>query len=251
MNQPEEIEAFDREYVARDTVAQVLAEQHARAVGSPLSMGSSNRQQPHPLFEGVGTNGSNGGNGSNGNNGSANGNGNGGVRPGPTRPQGREGRELTSGKPTGEPSGLQRAVNVMRMALPIVQKILPLLDGNIGSAVSNFLTPPPPPQPKEPPPQPKVDLAPLNEGLAELRTQHRQLRDQLTEQNGTLKRVEDQLEMVREATDRNTLEQQELLEDLKSFSHKAKIGAFVAIGLLTLGVVLNVVLYLHIKQVLP
>ncbi len=54
--------------------------------------------------------------------------------------------------------------------------------------------------------------------------------------------------MVREATDRNTLEQQELLEDLKSFSHKAKIGAYVAIGLLTLGVVLNVVLYLHIKQ---
>jgi hypothetical protein len=96
-----------------------------------------------------------------------------------------------------------------------------------------------------------VDLAPLNEGLAELRTQHRQLRDQLTEQNGTLKRVEDQLEMVREATDRNTLEQQELLEDLKSFSHKVKIGAFIAIGLLTLGVVLNLVLYLHIQRVLP
>ena len=150
---------------------------------------------------------------------------------------------------SGEQTGFQRAINAVRMALPLVQRILPLLDGNIGTAVSNFLTPQPPPQP--PPPAPKVDLAPIHEDLAEIRTLHRNLRDQITEQNGTLKRVEDQLEMVREATDRNTLEQQELLEDLKTFSNKVKIVAIVAIGLLTLGVVLNLVLYLHIQRVLP
>jgi hypothetical protein len=249
MNQPEEIEAFDREYFARDTVAQVLAEQHARAIGSPLSMGSSSRQQAPPLFEGLGTNGGNGSNGTNGSNGS---NGTHNSRPIPPPQPQPQGRALSSGTTTEKPSGFQRAIDVVRLALPLVQKILPLLDGNIGTAVSNFLTPPPHPQPKEPPPPPpKVDLAPLNEGLAELRTQHRQLRDQLTEQNGTLKRVEDQLEMVREATDRNTLEQQELLEDLKHFSNKVKIGAFIAIGLLTVGVVLNLVLYLHMQRVLP
>jgi len=42
------------------------------------------------------------------------------------------------------------------------------------------------------------------------------------EQNSSLKRVEDQLEMVREATDRNTLEQQELLEDLKAVGQQGE-----------------------------
>ena len=46
--------------------------------------------------------------------------------------------------------------HVLRVALPFVQKILPLLDGNIGTAVSNILTPHPPPPPQHPP----VDLAP-------------------------------------------------------------------------------------------
>ena len=241
MSQPEEIEAFDRETAVQDFIARAGAEPHSRAVGSPLSMGTGSRPSVPLPFEGNGTNGNHGSNGGNGSHGSN-----------PNRPSSNmsQGRVLTSGTPAAEPTGFQRAINLVRTALPLVQRILPLLDGNIGTAVSNFLTPHPPQQ-QEPPPPPKVDLAPLNEGLAELRTQHRQLRDQLTEQNGTLKRVEDQLEMVREATDRNTLEQQELLEDLKSFSHKVKIGAFIAIGLLTLGVVLNLVLYLHIQRVLP
>jgi len=71
------------------------------------------------------------------------------------------------------------------------------------------------------------------------------------EQNGSLKRVEDQLEMVREATDRNTLEQQELLEDLKAVSNKMNTLAFIALGLLVVSVGLNIILYLHILRVLP
>jgi len=59
------------------------------------------------------------------------------------------------------------------------------------------------------------------------------------------------LEMVREATDRNTLEQQELLEDLKTVSNKVNTFAFVALVLLAVSVVLNIVLYLHIRRVLP
>jgi chromosome segregation ATPase len=96
-----------------------------------------------------------------------------------------------------------------------------------------------------------VNLAPLEDGLAELQTGHRELRDQVMEQNSSLKRVEDQLEMVREATDRNTLEQQELLEDLKTVSNKVNTFAFVALVLLAVSVVLNIVLYLHIRRVLP
>jgi hypothetical protein len=141
-------------------------------------------------------------------------------------------------------------VSAIRAALPFVQRILPLLDGNIGTAVSNLLSPhhrlPPPP-----PPPPPVNLAPIEDGLADLQTQQRELRNQVVEQNSSLKRVEDQLEMVREATDRNTLEQQELLEDLKGVGNKLNLFALIAMGLLALSVLLNIILYLHILRVLP
>jgi hypothetical protein len=135
----------------------------------------------------------------------------------------------------------------LRAALPFVQKILPLLDGNIGTAVSNIFTP----HHHPPPPPPPVNLAPIEDGLAELQTQHKELRNQVVEQNSSLKRVEDQLGMVREATDRNTLEQQELLEDLKVVGNKVNLFALIALGLLAISVLINIVLYLHILKVLP
>jgi uncharacterized protein YlxW (UPF0749 family) len=155
------------------------------------------------------------------------------------------GRALPGGAPGEDSSGVQRAVNAFRMILPLVQRLLPLIDGNIATAVTNLLTQRPHP------PAPKVDLAPLEDSLAELQTQHRNLRDQVMEQNNSLKRVEDQLEMVREATDRNTLEQQELLEDLKTFSNKVKVVGVIGIGLLAIGFLLNLILFLHIQRVLP
>jgi t-SNARE complex subunit (syntaxin) len=142
---------------------------------------------------------------------------------------------------------MDRAMGILRMALPFVHRILPLLDGNIGTAVSNLLTPhPQPPQQHQP-----VDLEPIEKGLADLESQYRDLRNVVVEQNSSLKRVEDQLEMVREATDRNTLEQQELLEDLKNVGNKINAFAFLALALLAVSILLNVVLYLHIRRVLP
>jgi len=144
-------------------------------------------------------------------------------------------------------SSMQRAVSALRMALPIIQRVLPLIDGNIATAVSNILTP----HPQTPPPPPPVNLKPIEDGLAEFRTQHRELRDQILEQHSSLKRVEDQLEMVREATDRNTLEQQELLEDLKTVGGRVNIFAFIALALLGVSVLLNVFLYLEFRHILP
>jgi hypothetical protein len=150
----------------------------------------------------------------------------------------------------GKPSGMERAMNAFRIALPFVQRVLPLLDGNVATAVSNILIP----QAKAPAPAP-VDLtpilAPIQDGLADLRVQNRTLRDQVAEQNVSLKRVGDQLQQVREATDRNTLEQQELLQDLKSVGSKVNVFAFIALALLGVSVVLNVVLYLQIRHIIP
>ena len=197
-----------------------------RAVGSPLPVGSWTRAGlglPGPLSDP--------------------------PRASTQPPPGRALANTTPAPPIDLPSGVQRVVSALRAALPFVQKILPLLDGNFGTAVSNILSPhhhaPPPPPP------PSVNLAPIEDGLAELQTQQSELRNQVVEQNASLKRVEDQLEMVREATDRNTLEQQELIEDLKGVGNKVKLFSLIALGLLAVSVVINVVLYLHIIKVLP
>lgn len=147
--------------------------------------------------------------------------------------------------PEPEGSGTQWLTGVFKQAVPFVQKLLPLLDGQIATAVANLLARP------HTPPAPHVDLQPVETGLAELRREHVSLKDQIADQNVSLKRVEDHLEMVREATDRNTLEQQELIEDLKVISSRMNRFAFVVLALLVISVLVNVALFLHIQRVLP
>jgi hypothetical protein len=143
--------------------------------------------------------------------------------------------------------GMQWVVGALKQAVPFMQRLLPLIDTNIAAAFANLLTP----HSHTPPPAPRVDLAPIENGLTELQLQHRDLRGQVIEQNSSLKRVEDQLDMVREATDRNTLEQQELIEDLKTMANRVNLVAALLIGLLVVSVLLNLFLFLHIQRVLP
>lgn len=218
-NSMNESESFDQS--DQNSAAPQAAAPRPRIVGSPLSTGVS-RHAPYASAEG------------------------GVKRLTPPPP----GRSLGDAPAAGEESSsLQRAVSALRSALPFVQRLLPLLDGNIASAVSNLLTPHA--HPPAPPPSAKLDLVPLEDGLAELQTQHQSLREQVMEQNNSLKRVEDQLEMVREATDRNTLEQQELLEDMKAFGNKIKIVVILALALVVVGFFMTLALFLHIQRVLP
>jgi hypothetical protein len=158
-------------------------------------------------------------------------------------------------------TGLQRAAGAMRLALPIVQRLLPLLDGNVGSTVSNLLNARSP----APPPPPPVNLGPIEDGLAALHAQHRDLHSRVAEQHESLKRglslVEAQLELVSQATDHNTLAQQEFSDELKAVGdrvvamkalvNKAHVFALIVVGLLAASMVLNVILLLHFRRVLP
>jgi hypothetical protein len=145
-----------------------------------------------------------------------------------------------------EANALQRAMNGLKSALPLVQRLLPLLDGNILAAVANLLAPHAhPPAPKPP------DLTPIQGSLTELKSQQRELRSQVTEQSAVLQRIADQLEVIREATDRNTLEQQELVDELKSAGKRMNIVALVAFAMLAISLALNVVLYFQLQRLLP
>lgn len=195
---------------------------HPRAVGSPLPRGSARHAMPVPRETDIRQ-----------------------LPPPPGRalPHPPASESLPDGD---QPSNVQRAMHALRTVVPFVQSVLPLLDGKIASAVANALTPH-----ASGPPAPPVDLAPIEEGMAGLQIQQRELHEQVLEQNTSLKRVEDQLEMVREATDRNTLEQQELMEDLRAVGNKVNWFALAALALLLASVILNVILYMHIEHVLP
>lgn len=142
-------------------------------------------------------------------------------------------------------SGLERAAGLLRTALPFVQRFLPLVEGPLGAVVSSVLAT------QTPKPSAPASLAPMQKGLARLEAQHQALCEQVVEQNSSLRRVEDRLQSVREATDRNTLEQQELMEDLKSVGHKVNVVTVILGGMLLVSILLNLALYLHLERVLP
>lgn len=145
----------------------------------------------------------------------------------------------------------------MRTVLPHLLRLLPLLDGNVGSAVSNLLVPPAP----APPPPPPVNLEPVEKGLAELKTQLHSLRAQVSDQDALFQRIESRLKLAEDAAVRNTIAQQELLkglkavgdrvEDLKAAGRKSKALAQVTLGLLVLSILLNLVLLMRSLHILP
>lgn len=147
-------------------------------------------------------------------------------------------------------SGLHRAFDAIRSTLPLVQKILPIIDGNFATAVSSLMAPPPQHYPPPPLPQVQIDLEPIERGLAEIHTSHRELRGQVMEHVSSLKRVEDQLERVREATDRNTLEQQELVEDLRNVGGRISTFAILGAVLLAVSLGLNIYLIIQLQHIL-
>ncbi|MGD0732476.1 MAG: hypothetical protein ABR956_14540 [Terracidiphilus sp.] len=158
----------------------------------------------------------------------------------------QSGRALVNSAPASKlPTGVQRALSAVRVTLPFFQRILPLLDGNIGTAVSNILAPHSH-TPQNPPP---VNFAPIEGSLSDLHAQNLNLRNQIAEQNSSLKRIEDQLALVRETSDRNSQEQEESLEKLAAVEKKVTRFALLAFLLLGASVVLNVLLYLHIKGI--
>jgi len=149
-------------------------------------------------------------------------------------------------KAAGRPTGLQRVAGALRVALPFVQRMLPLLDGHVATAVSNVLNPYP-----QAPPQQQVDLVPIEDGLIDLQKQYRDLRNQFMEQSFWLKRVEDQLKMVSGATEANTQQQQQLVDDIKSVGTRVNVFAYIALTLLAVSILLNLYLFLHVRRVLP
>jgi uncharacterized phage infection (PIP) family protein YhgE len=86
----------------------------------------------------------------------------------------------------------------------------------------------------------------LHQGLAEMRTNHRELRLQVQDQTIEMKRIEDQLVLLRQTAERNATEHGELVEDVKSLGNLVRtIGAGLAILLIVLIVLTSMLLTHH------
>lgn len=112
----------------------------------------------------------------------------------------------------GSQPSMWRSLLQLRVLLPYLSRLVPLLDGTAA--------------------QSHAQTQEIQHGLAEVQTGHRELRGYFQDQTLQLRRVEEQLERVREATERNTLEQQELIEDLKSAAGTVRFLAILVILLL-------------------
>ena len=148
------------EHSDQHNTRRISSDDPARFTGSPLPVGNASRL-PHPpgLPQGI-------------------------QSPRATRAELQESGDLTA--------NLQKAVLALRNAFPVLQKILPIMDSKASNPVASYLTTAPPATPPSIPEK-------LENHLVELREHQRELHTQIQEQNSSIQRVEDQLEMVREA----------------------------------------------------
>jgi hypothetical protein len=113
-------------------------------------------------------------------------------------------RGLGKPRPRPEkPSAFARAVSAARVVLPVVQKVLPLLEGNVAGAAVNLLAPAPRP----------VNLEPVTTAISKLQAENRTLRGQMSDQRESLKSIEDELAAIREGLDRHGADIRELAEN--------------------------------------
>ena len=86
----------------------------------------------------------------------------------------------------------------------------------------------------------------LNQGLTEIQTSHRELRLQVQDQTVEMKRIEDQIVLLRQTAERNATEHAQLVEDVKSLGNLVRtMGAGLAILLIVLIVLTSLLLSRH------
>jgi hypothetical protein len=138
-------------------------------------------------------------------------------------------------------SGFHRTASAVRTVLPLLQKMLPLLDGNVASAVANLVAPGFM--------GPTVDLHPLERAVESLHTEFAAVHEKDTQQDAALKRIDQQLEGIREALERTELEQRETAEEVRKARRSSLLFFLTCMLFLVVSVGLNVALFLYVRGI--
>lgn len=137
-------------------------------------------------------------------------------------------------------SAFARAIGAARVVLPVVQKMLPLLEGNVASAAANLLTPTARP----------VDLEPVKSAIGRLQADQRTLRGQLSDQRESLIGMEQELSTIREGLDRNTAQLRELAEDQLNLRRRLTRLTWMIFILLALSIVFTTLVCIRLAYIL-
>ena len=139
-----------------------------------------------------------------------------------------------------KPSAFSRAIGAARLVLPVVQKVLPLLEGNVATAAANLLAPSPRP----------IDLGPIKTAIGKMQTEQHTLRGQLTDQKRSLESIEYELNTIKEGLDRKSSELRELAEDQLKLRRRLTRLAWMIFILLFLSITLTALICVRLAYIL-
>jgi len=140
-----------------------------------------------------------------------------------------------------KPTKLERAVGVARTVLPLIGKMLPLLEGNVVSAASNLLAHRP---------MHEVNLKPLEESIARLQADQRALAFHTSEQKSALRRLEDDFVALQETVRKNADDQAELIEQVAKFAKRTSSFMRLVIILLIACILFTALLCVRIAYII-
>jgi hypothetical protein len=130
-----------------------------------------------------------------------------------------------------------RTMNAIKTVLPILQRALPLLEGNVAMTVANLLAPMPFGG--------STNLEPVERAIRSVHAEIEQIRSSHDEQSAILKRVDEQLSDLRDVADRLSARQLELTDEIHSLRRRLVVVA--VLGLLLLTASLGVSIFLLLK----
>ena len=140
-----------------------------------------------------------------------------------------------------KPTRLERAMSVARTVLPIVGKMLPLLEGNVVGAASNLFANRP---------MHEVDLKPLEESISRLQSDHRALAFHSGEQKRALQRLEDDFATLQEIVQKNAADQAELIEHVAKLAKRTSSFMRLVTILLVISILFTVLLCVRIAYMI-
>ena len=140
-----------------------------------------------------------------------------------------------------KPSKMERAIGIARTVLPIVGKMLPLLEGNVVSAATNLLGH----QSMR-----EVDLKPLEESISRLQSEHRALAFHTTEQKRSLQHLEDEFAALQETVQKNAADQAELIEHVAKLAKRTSSFMRLVTILLVVSILFTVLLCVRIAYLI-
>lgn len=139
-----------------------------------------------------------------------------------------------------KPSKLERAIGIAKTVLPLVGKMLPLLEGNVVSAATNLLTAHPV----------SVDLKPLEEAIARLQSDQRALTFHTGEHKRAMRLLEDEVATLAEAVQKNAEQQAELTEQVLKLAKRTRSFMRLLTILLVVSILFTVVLCVRIAYII-